>query len=278
MNTYRVRAWISRGLLLAFAIVIGSFFLTPLLWLITAPFSTRANLSVTLPADASLANFETVFDNRFAMRALFQNNLIIGGGVMLLVAGVATMASYGLSRTHVPGRDILVYVLILFSSVVSGTAAMVPIFLLVFNLGLVDTYLGVILVMTGGLLPSAIFIMRDFVDSIPRSYEEAALVCGASSLRVFKDVALPLVRPGVVVVAIWAFVNAWGAFLIPSVLLRNPDRMPASIAFYSFYTEAGTPNLTLVSAYAFLYTIPVLVLYLIVNWRFGFRFFGGIKR
>jgi multiple sugar transport system permease protein len=278
MNTYQVRAWISRGLLLIFAIVIGSFFLTPLLWLITAPFSTQANLSVTLPADVSLANFETVFDNRFAMRALLQNNLIIGGGVMLLVAGVATMASYGLSRTHVPGRDILVYVLILFSSVVSGTAAMVPIFLLVFNLGLVDTYLGVILVMTGGLLPSAIFIMRDFVDSIPRSYEEAALVCGASSLRVFIDVALPLVRPGVVVVAIWAFVNAWGAFLIPSVLLRSPDRMPASIAFYSFYTEAGTPNLTLVSAYAFLYTIPVLVLYLIVNWRFGFRFFGGIKR
>jgi multiple sugar transport system permease protein len=154
---------------------------------------------------------------------------------------------------------------------------MVPIFLLVFRLGLIDTYAGVILVMTGGLLPSAIFIMRDFIDSIPRSYEEAALVCGASSLRVFRDVALPMVRPGVVVVAIWAFVNAWGAFLIPSVLLRSPDRMPASIASYSFYTEAGTPNLTLLSAYAFLYTIPVLVLYLIVNWRFGFRFFGGIK-
>ncbi|MCL4238638.1 MAG: carbohydrate ABC transporter permease [Anaerolineae bacterium] len=277
MNSFVIRSWLARGLLFAFSVVIAASFVTPLLWLITAPFNTQANLAVTIPTNPSLANFEAVYHNKFAMRALFQNNLIIGGGVMVLVAGVATMASYGLSRTHVPGRDVLVYVLILFSSVVSGTAAMVPIFLLVFRLGLIDTYAGVILVMTGGLLPSAIFIMRDFIDSIPRSYEEAALVCGASSLRVFRDVALPMVRPGVVVVAIWAFVNAWGAFLIPSVLLRSPDRMPASIASYSFYTEAGTPNLTLLSAYAFLYTIPVLVLYLIVNWRFGFRFFGGIK-
>ncbi len=277
MNSFLMRSWLARALLFAFSVIIAAFFVTPLLWLITAPFNTQANLAVTIPSNPSLANFEAVYNNKFAMRALFQNNLIIGGGVMVLVAGVATMASYGLSRTHVPGRDVLVYVLILFSSVVSGTAAMVPIFLLVFRLGLIDTYAGVILVMTGGLLPSAIFIMRDFIDSIPRSYEEAALVCGASSLRVFRDVALPMVRPGVVVVAIWAFVNAWGAFLIPSVLLRSPDRMPASIASYSFYTEAGTPNLTLLSAYAFLYTIPVLVLYLIVNWRFGFRFFGGIK-
>jgi len=277
MNSFVIRSWLARGLLFVFSVVIAAFFVAPLLWLITAPFNTQANLAVTIPSNPSLANFEAVYNNKFAMRALFQNNLIIGGGVMVLVAGVATMASYGLSRTHVPGRDVLVYVLILFSSVVSGTAAMVPIFLLVFRLGLIDTYAGVILVMTGGLLPSAIFIMRDFIDSIPRSYEEAALVCGASSLRVFRDVALPMVRPGVVVVAIWAFVNAWGAFLIPSVLLRSPNRMPASIASYSFYTEAGTPNLTLLSAYAFLYTIPVLVLYLIVNWRFGFRFFGGIK-
>lgn len=277
MNRYQLRTAVSRGLLIVFSIAMGAFFALPLLWLLTAPFSTQANLAVTIPEDFSVGNFEAVFNNRFAMRALLINNLIIGGGVMILVASIATMASYGLSRTRVPGRNVLVYILILFSSVVSGTAAMVPLFLLIFNLGLIDTYLGVILVITGGLIPSAIFIMRDFVDSIPRSYEEAALVAGASSFRMFRDVAFPLVRPGVMVVAIWAFVNAWGAFLIPSVLLRSPDRMPASIAFYSFYTEAGTPNITLVAAYAFLYTIPVLLLYLIVNWRFGFRFFGGIK-
>jgi multiple sugar transport system permease protein len=263
--------------LIVFSIICAAFFALPLLWLLTAPFTRYTTLSVEIPDQPTLYNFERVFDNNFAIRALFRNNLIIAGGAMLCVGTVATLASYGLSRTRIPGKDVMVYILMLFSSVVGGTAAMVPLFLLANSLGLIDTHIGVILVMTGGFLPAAIFMMRDFVDSIPRSYEEAALVCGASPLRIFRDIAFPLVRPGVAVVAIWAFVNAWGAFLIPVVMLRSPDNMPASVALYSFYSEAGTPIHTLVSAYALLYALPVLALYLLVNWRFGFRFFGGIK-
>jgi len=275
MRNYESR--FTKFFLIMFSLACMAFFATPLLWLLTAPFTPKTTLSVEIPAHPTLDNFRTVFDNEFAIRALFRNNLIIAGGAMLSVATIATLASYGLSRTRIVGRDMLVYILMLFSSVVGGTAAMVPLFLLAHNLHMIDKHIGVILVMTGGLLPAAIFMMRDFVDSIPRSYEEAALVCGASPFRIFRDIAFPLVRPGVAVVAIWAFVNAWGAFLIPVVMLRSPDTMPASVALYSFYSEAGTPVHTLVSAYAFLYGLPVLVLYLFVNWRFGFRFFGGIK-
>lgn len=275
MRNYESR--FSKFFLIMFALACMAFFATPLLWLLTAPFTPTTTLSVEIPDEPTLDNFRTVFKNDFAIRALFRNNLIIAGGAMLSVATIATLASYGLSRTRIVGRDTLVYVLMLFSSVVGGTAAMVPLFLLAHNLHMIDKHIGVILVMTGGFLPAAIFMMRDFVDSIPRSYEEAALVCGASPFRIFRDIAFPLVRPGVAVVAIWAFVNAWGAFLIPVVMLRSPENMPASVALYSFYSEAGTPVHTLVSAYAFLYGLPVLVLYLLVNWRFGFRFFGGIK-
>lgn len=275
MRNYESR--FSKIVLLVFALLAMAFFALPLLWLLTAPFTPTTTLSVEIPDDPTLGNFRRVLDNDFAVRALFRNNLIIAGGAMLSVGTIATLASYGLSRTRIPGKNMLVYVLMLFSSVVGGTAAMVPLFLLAHNLGLIDTHIGVIMVMTGGLLPAAIFMMRDFVDSIPRSYEEAALVCGAGPLRIFRDIAFPLVRPGVAVVAIWTFVNAWGAFLIPVVMLRSASNMPASVALYSFYSEAGTPVHTLVSAYAFLYALPVLVLYLLVNWRFGFRFFGGIK-
>jgi multiple sugar transport system permease protein len=268
---------LTKTLLVLFSLICAAFFAVPLLWLLTAPFNRFTTLSVKIPPDPTLDNFRKVFDNHFAIRALFRNNLIIAGGAMLCVGIVATLASYSLSRTRIPGKNMLVYVLMLFSSVVGGTAAMVPLFLLANDLGLIDTHIGVILVMTGGFLPAATFMMRDFVESIPRSYEEAALVCGASPLRIFRDIAFPLVRPGVAVVAIWTFVNAWGAFLIPVVMLRSPDNMPASVALYSFYSEAGTPIHTLVSAYALLYGLPVLGLYLLVNWRFGFRFFGGIK-
>jgi multiple sugar transport system permease protein len=261
-----------------FVILVIGFFGTPLIWLLLTPFNARAPLTVEIPAKVTLNNFQQVFNNQFAVQALLKNNIILAVGTMLGVTLVAALSAYALSRSRFPGSNLLTYVLILFSSVVTGTAAMVPIFLIISALGLIDNQVGVIMVFIGGFLPSAIFIMRDFVESISRSYEESAMVSGATPFRVFLDVAIPLIRPGMMVVAIWAFVNAWGAFLIPFVLLRSPQKLPASTAIYSFYTEAGMPNIPLVAAYSLLYALPVLVLYLLVNWRYGFRFFGGIKR
>jgi multiple sugar transport system permease protein len=261
-----------------FAILLAFFFLAPLLWFIFAPFDPTPSLSVTIPERFSLDNFTTVISNTVAMRSLLINSPIIGGGVMLLVAVAASLAAYGLSRGTLPGRSLLTYILILFSSVVTGTASMVPIFVLIYNLGLFNTYQGVILTMAGGLLPTSIFIMQDFVDGMPRSYEEAAMVSGATPLQIFRDVALPVLRPGIMVVAILAFVGAWGAFLTPLILIRNANMRPAAIAFYQFYGEEGNPNIPAIAAYALLYTLPVLLLYLLINWRYGFRFFGGVKQ
>ena len=66
--------------------------------------------------------------------------------------------------------------------------------------------------------------------------------------------------------------------MTPFILLRDPNSLPAAVTFYRFYDEEGTPQITLVAAYAVLYTLPVIVLYLIINWRYGFRFFGGVKQ
>ncbi len=273
-----MKNFISRALLLLVSVALAAFFLAPLLWFVFAPFDSTPSLSVSVPEAFTFANFERVIANTTAMRALFQNSIIIAGGVMLLVATAATLAAYGLSRGTLPGRGAMTYILILFSSVVTGTASMVPIFILIFNLGLFNTYQGVILAMAGGLLPTSIFIMQDFVDGLPRSLEEAAMVSGASPFQILRDVALPALRPGIVVVAILAFVNAWGAFLTPFILIRNPNMLPASVAFYQFYGDEGNPDIPAIAAYALLYTLPVLLLYLIIQWRFGFRFYGGIKQ
>lgn len=258
-------------------IVLALFFLAPLLWFVFAPFDPSPSLTVRIPQSISLDNFRVVTDNSMAMRALFINSPIISGGVMLLVATAASLAAYGLSRGTIPGRSAITYILILFSSVVTGTASMVPIFVLIYNLGLFNTYQGVILTMAGGALPTSIFIMQDFVDGMPKSYEEAAMVSGASPLQIFRDVALPVLRPGIMVVAILAFVGAWGSFLTPLILIRNQAMRPAAIAFYQFYGDEGNPNIPAIAAYAVLYTLPVLLLYLLINWRYGFRFFGGVK-
>lgn len=261
-----------------FVVLVIAFFGLPLLWLILAPFNSDVSLAVEIPANPTLDNFQMVFQNKFAVQALTKNNIIIAFGTMLGVTLISSLTAYTLSRARIPGRNAMAYTLMLFSSVVTGTAAMVPIFLIISSMGLIDTYLGVILVLIGGNLPSAIFMMRNFVDEIPASYEESAIVSGASSFQVFLDVAIPQVRPGMMVIAVWSFVNAWGAYLTPMILLRSPDKLPASTAIYSFYTEAGTPNIKLVSAYSLLYLLPVVIFYLLVNRKYGFQFFGGIKR
>jgi len=258
------------------ASLLGVIFALPLVWFIFAPFNARAELGLAIPEVFTLSNFMTVFENTFAMRALL-NSLIQSFGGVILIGAAATLAAYALSRSSIPGKGAVTYTLLLFSSVVSGSAAMVPIFLIISAAGLINTHIAVILVFAGGLLPTAMFILRDFIDAIPRSYEESAMVAGASPLQAFFDVALPVIRPGIVVVVVWAFVNIWGSFLIPFILLRSDSLMPASVAIYSFYSEAGTPIVTLLAAYSLIYSLPVIVLYLFVNWKFGFRFFGGIK-
>jgi multiple sugar transport system permease protein len=260
----------------ALAAILGALFALPLIWFLFAPFNARAELGIAIPDPFTLANFETVFGNVFALRGLL-NSLIQSVGGVILVGVAATLAAYALSRSSVPGKGAVTYVLLLFSSVVSGSAAMVPIFLIISAMGLIDTHVAVILVFAGGLLPTAMFILRDFIDGIPKTYEESAMVAGASPLQAFFDVALPVIRPGIVVVVVWAFVNIWGSFLIPFILLRTDDLMPASVAIYSFYSEAGTPIVTLLAAYSLIYSLPVIGLYLFVSWKFGFRFFGGIK-
>ncbi|KRA56067.1 carbohydrate ABC transporter permease [Devosia sp. Root635] len=269
-------AFVGRIAFSALAALIGAAFALPLLWFLFAPFNARAELGLAVPDPWTLSNFVTVFGNSFAVQALW-NSLIQSVGGVILVGAAATLAAYALSRSSLPGKGAVTYILLLFSSVVSGSAAMVPIFLIVSAAGLIDTHLAVILTFAGGLLPTAMFILRDFIDSIPKSYEESAMVAGASPVQAFFDVALPVIRPGIVVVVVWGFVNIWGSFLIPFILLRSDDQMPASVAIYSFYSEAGTPIVTLLAAYSLIYSLPVIALYLFVSWKFGFRFFGGIK-
>lgn len=270
------RAIVGRIGMYVFVVVVGAYFFLPMLWLLVAPFDRVPTLAAESP-QLTLENFANVFRNPHAVRSL-GNSVLLAIGTMGLVVLTAAPAAYALSRVRIPGRDLLLYLLLLFSAVVTGSAAMVPLFLLIFNLGLINSYAGVILVLAGGLLPAAIFILKDFTDSTPTSYEESARVFGASSFQILRDIVMPVVRPGLAVIAVWAIVNVWGNFLMPFILLRSPDLSPAAVVMYSFYTEGGQADLRLISAFSLLYSIPVLLMYLFVHRRYGFRFYGGIKR
>jgi multiple sugar transport system permease protein len=270
-----VRRFLGRVGFYVFIVLVGAFFALPMVWLVLAPFDAHPTLNAALP-DFTLANFGDVFKDPYALSSLGVS-ILLAVGTMLLVVVLSAPAAYALSRVRLPGRDLLLYLLLLFSSIVTGTAAMVPLFLLIYDLGLTDTHLGVVLVLAGGLVPAGIFILKDFVDSIPTSYEESARLFGASSFQILRDIVLPYARPGVAVIAVWVMVNVWGNFLIPFILLRTPSSQPAAVVIYNFYTEGGQADLRLISTFGLLYSIPVVVMYLFVNRRYGFRFYGGLK-
>lgn len=269
------RVMASRMLLVVFLVAVGAFFAIPMAWLVVAPFDGTPSMSVGWP-DWTLDNFRTLLENPYALRSI-GNSLILAGGTMSITVIAGTLASYALSRVRLPGRNALLYGMLLLSSIVTGTAAMVPTFQLMNTVGLIDTQVGVMLVMTGGLLPTVIFILKDFMDSVPKSYEESARLYGASRLQVLTHVVVPIARPGIAFVTIWGLVQVWGNFLVPFLLLRDPASQPAAVLMYTFYTESGQADLRLISVFSLIFVVPVLVVYLIVNRKFGFRFFGGIK-
>ncbi|HEY3501857.1 MAG TPA: carbohydrate ABC transporter permease [Actinocatenispora sp.] len=264
----RVGRYVFAGLVLVF-------FALPLVWLVATPFARTPSYRVPAPS-FTLHNFRVLFDNPYAVRSI-GNSLVLAAGTALLAVVFAGTAAYALSRVRLPGRDAVLYAILLLSSIVTGTAAMVPIFLMLFQLDLIDNRLALILVLTGGLLPSAMFILKDFMDTVPRSYEESARVFGASPFQILRHVVAPVVRPGLATIAVWAVVQVWGNFLLPYILLRDPGKQPAAVIMYTFYDEGGQPNFALISTFSLLYSVPVVLCYLLVNRRYGFRFQGGIK-
>ncbi|GII78148.1 sugar ABC transporter permease [Sphaerisporangium rufum] len=259
-----------------FLAMVAGFFALPLLWLATAPFDAHPTITASVP-EFTLRNFRSLLDNPYALGSL-ANSVIQSAGSAVLVVGLAALAAYALSRVRVPGRDALLYCLLLLSSVVTGTAAMVPIFELATRLNLIDTHLGVILTLTGGLLPAAIFILKDFMDATPTSYEESARVFGAGPLQILWHIVVPVVRPGLATIGVWAVASVWGSFLTPFILLRDPEKSPGAVILYTLYTEGGSPKLDLISTFSLLYSLPVVLMYVFVSRKYGFRFHGGIKR
>ena len=269
------KKFIIRVLFVLAMVLVGFFFALPLAWLVTQPFNATPTMTVSWP-DWTLENFAVLAENPYALRSI-GNSLILGLGTIAIVVTLGALAAYALSRVRIPGRDGLLYALLLLSSVVTGTAAMVPLFQLMVATGLINTHTGVVLALSGGVLPTVIFILKDFMDSIPKSYEESARLYGAKPSQILRHVVVPIARPGLAFVAVWALVQVWGNFLLPFILLRTPDSQPAAVIMYTFYTESGQADLSLISAFSLVFSAPVILMYFLVNRRYGFRFHGGIK-
>ncbi|MFD3446959.1 carbohydrate ABC transporter permease [Microbacteriaceae bacterium 4G12] len=259
----RVLRATSNGVLLLVLVA----FALPLVWLLLASVDTSATLSVKWPEAFTLDNFTTVLTPDLAFVPL-ANSLVISLGCALLTVAAAVLAAYPLSRYRMRINKPFLYG-VLFGTCLPVTAMMVPVYSLFVWLNLIDSVPGTILFLAASSLPMAIYMAKNFMDSVPITLEEAAWVDGASMLKTLTTIVIPLMRPGLAVVFIFVFIGAWGNFFVPFVLLLSPDRQPAAVTIFSFFGQYGSVAYGQLAAFSLLYSVPVLALYVLVSRSLG---------
>ena len=146
-------------------------------------------------------------------------------------------------------------------------------------MNLIDSVAGTTIFLAATALPMAIWMMKNFMDSVPVSLEEAAWTDGASAMATLRLIVVPLMRPGIAVVFIFVFIPTWGNFFIPFILLLSPDKLPAAVSIFSFFGQYGAVAYGQLAAFSLLYSLPVLALYVLVS-RLGggsFALAGAVK-
>ena len=242
--------------------VIGLCFALPLAWLLLASVDPHAGYETRWPQSASLANFAAVLTPGLLFQPLV-NSFFLSGGTAIVNLVVAVLAAYPLSRYQSRFNKPFLYA-ILFGTSLPVTAIMVPVYGLFVQLQLLDSMLATIFFMATTTLPMAIWMTKNFMDSVPVELEEAAWMDGASGLATLRRVVVPLMRQGLGVVFIFVFIQAWGNFFVPFILLLSTSKQPAAVSVFSFFGQHGAIAYGELAAFSIVYSVPVLVLYAVV--------------
>ncbi|WP_026691909.1 carbohydrate ABC transporter permease [Peribacillus kribbensis] len=257
--------------------ILGIMFILPLLWVLFASFDPNAQQSLKMPSSFTLTNFTSIFTDPANLRS-FGIGLFISVGQAVLVVMVAIMAAYPLSRYALKFKKPFMYT-ILFMTALPITAVMVPVYQLFIYLNMQDSLIGTILFLTASGLPYAIWMMKNFMDSVPLELEESAWIDGASVWAGLRRVVAPLMIPGICTVAIFTFSGSWGNFFVPYILIQTPDKFPASVTIFQFFGTFGMIEYGKLAAFSMVYTMPSVILY-IFSQKFmstGFSLGGASK-
>jgi raffinose/stachyose/melibiose transport system permease protein len=256
------------GLIQAFLIFNSILMLYPIVVVAMSGFKSNAEIYATpfsLPASFSPANLVAIWEQtRFARYLL--NSLIVTVCSVASILVIGTMAAYALARYRFRGNE-AIYLFFLSGLMVPLKLAIIPLFIQLATLGLVDTHLGLILVYTAMGLPSAIFILTGFLRTLPTEPEESARIDGASEARIMWSIMLPLARPAMVIAGIHNAVPIWNDFFFPLVMVQT-DRLktlPQGLTVFmgEYNTEWGVlfAGLTLAA-------LPITLVYMALSRQF----------
>jgi ABC-type glycerol-3-phosphate transport system permease component len=217
-----------------------------------------------LPQPATLYNYARAIDHGLLL-ALFNSTVIALTTVgLVLVAG--SLAAYALARIIFRGSQLVLF-LIIAPMMIPGLVNLVPTYIVMAKLGLLDSYQGLILIYWVHSLPLAIWVLRAFFQTVPGELEDAAAVDGASRLQILWSIVLPLSQPALAAVALLVFLNAWNEFVIASIMTSSALMRTAQVFLYLNMTDVGV-NWGEMMASALAINLPVLALFLVLQRRF----------
>ena len=253
--------------------ILGLVFLAPLLWVFLASVDADANWAISLPR-FTLAHFRYVTRGDFLQSLLNTLYLSVVATVVSTIAG--TLGGYALSRRRIPLRDELM-VFVLFLTGIPVAIMIIPVFQVFAQydwLSLLPT--GIFLGVTA--LPFSLWMIKTAIDAVPKELEEAALIERASVLQLILRVTVPVALPGITAAAIYGFINAWGAFLVPLVLVSDPADTVGPIRIYGLI-GAAVVRYGDIAAFSIVYSLPVVLLYVAMSRPFtgGFSMGGAVK-
>ncbi len=252
------------SVLLHLVVVVGALvMLFPFVWAVITSISSGAGLSATpslVPTDPSLSAYVELF-TRLPFARVTVNSLGLAVVSTLFQMATGAMAAYAFSRLEFRGRDAL-FAVYLATMMIPLQVLIVPLFVEMKYLGLIDSYLGALLPTVSTAF--AVFLLRQAVNQVPRELDEAATLDGAGHLRIFTRIVLPNIRPALATLAVFAFMQSWNSFLWPLIILRSPELQTFPVALQALQGQYTT-QWDVVMAGSVVSVLPMLALYVVAQ-------------
>ncbi|KMY45392.1 arabinogalactan ABC transporter permease [Bacillus sp. FJAT-27916] len=251
-------------------LVIGIMFaiiIYPVLWIIGSSFNPGDSLSGSkmIPDNATLSHYKELFDLENSDYLLWYfNSIKISVMTMVLTVISVSFTAYAFSRYRFVGRkNGLMTFLIL--QMIPNFAALIAIYVLAMRTGLLDTHLGLVLLYVGGQIPMNTWLMKGYLDTIPRDLDESAKMDGAGHLRIFFQIVMPLAKPIIAVVALFSFVAPFGDFILAKILISSSEKYTLAVGLYSMVGKQFGAEFTKFAAGSVLIAIPIALLFLLLQ-------------
>ncbi len=263
----------------AVIVVVSCFILFPIFWMIMTSIKPPTKIFTYPPIFFSftpqLSNFSKAW-TEMGLSRLFFNTMKVSLSTAFLTIAISSPAAYSLARLRYPGRETLAHIILL-SYMFPGVLVLIPIFLIIARLHLVDTHLALVIGCTTFSIPFCTWLLRAYFVTLPPDLEDAARVDGCSHFGALVRVVLPLSAPGIAAAAAFAFMSAWGDYLFALTFISSEMKKTLPPALSTFITRESI-NWGLLSAGGVITTIPVIVFFLLLQkYLVGGLTMGGVK-